>query len=136
MFVLVGGLLLAACSGVDDGDATTAPFSVAETTTAIQASRPELPDGFDVEGHRGARRLSPENTAPSFEIALDLGVSTLELDLHFSADGVVVVWHDRVIDQAKCGVRTGAPEHIPDPDDPETTEEALAVRSLTSEDLG
>jgi glycerophosphoryl diester phosphodiesterase len=135
MLVLVGGLSLAACSGVDGDDATTAPVSVTDDTTAIQASRPELPDGFDVQGHRGARGLKPENTLPSFEIALDLGVSTLELDLHFSADGDVVVWHDPVIDPAKCGLKTGAPEHIPDPDDPETTEEALAVRSLTSEDL-
>ncbi|MEA3511352.1 MAG: glycerophosphodiester phosphodiesterase family protein, partial [Actinomycetota bacterium] len=96
----------------------------------------QLPEGFEVQGHRGARGLKPENTLPSFETALDLGVSTLELDLHFSADGDVVVWHDPVIDPDKCGLKPDAPEHIPDPDDPETTEEALAVRSLTGEDLG
>jgi glycerophosphoryl diester phosphodiesterase len=49
---------------------------------------------FDLQGHRGARGLAPENTLPAFERALDLGVSTLELDIGVSADGVVVVAHD------------------------------------------
>ncbi len=58
--------------------------------------------GFDWQGHRGARGLRPENTLPSFELALDLGVDTLELDLHLSADYEVVVWHDPVIEADKC----------------------------------
>lgn len=37
-----------------------------------------------------------------------LFVATLELDLHFSADGEVIVWHDPVIDPEKCGLRAGA----------------------------
>ena len=39
-------------------------------------------------------RLKPENTLPSFEIALDWGVTTLETDLHLSADGVPILCHD------------------------------------------
>ncbi|MFM8743750.1 MAG: glycerophosphodiester phosphodiesterase family protein, partial [Cytophagales bacterium] len=35
---------------------------------------------FDVQGHRGARGLKPENTIPAFLTALDYGVTTLELD--------------------------------------------------------
>lgn len=49
---------------------------------------------FDLQGHRGARGLAPENTLPSFERALAIGVNTLELDVGLSADGVVVVSHD------------------------------------------
>ncbi len=55
------------------------------------------PTQFDLQGHRGARGLRPENTLPAFEMALDLEVTTLELDLHLTGDGVVVVIHDDVI---------------------------------------
>jgi glycerophosphoryl diester phosphodiesterase len=49
---------------------------------------------FDLQGHRGARGLRPENTLPSFEAALDAGATTIETDLHLSRDGVVVLCHD------------------------------------------
>ena len=50
---------------------------------------------FDLQGHRGARGLAPENTLPAFATALSLGVATLEFDVGVTADGVVVVAHDR-----------------------------------------
>jgi glycerophosphoryl diester phosphodiesterase len=50
---------------------------------------------FDLQGHRGARGLLPENTLPAFDRALQLGVDTLELDIGVTRDGVVVVIHDR-----------------------------------------
>jgi glycerophosphoryl diester phosphodiesterase len=49
---------------------------------------------IDVQGHRGARGLMPENTLPAFTRAIDLGVSTLELDVGITRDRVVVVHHD------------------------------------------
>ena len=49
---------------------------------------------FDVQGHRGARGLAPENTLAAFSTALDLGVTTLELDVGLSRDGRVVISHD------------------------------------------
>ena len=52
------------------------------------------PPAFDLQGHRGARGLMPENTLPGFQKALDLGVDTLECDLGITRDGVVVVHHD------------------------------------------
>ncbi|MCE3270851.1 MAG: glycerophosphoryl diester phosphodiesterase [Ramlibacter sp.] len=55
---------------------------------------------FDLQGHRGARGLSPENTLPAFARALDLGVSTLELDVAVTADGQVVVAHDPYLNPA------------------------------------
>jgi glycerophosphoryl diester phosphodiesterase len=50
---------------------------------------------FDLQGHRGARGHAPENTLPGFERALAIGVSTLELDVGVTRDGVVVIHHDR-----------------------------------------
>jgi glycerophosphoryl diester phosphodiesterase len=49
---------------------------------------------FDLQGHRGARGLAPENTLPAFAAALSLGVTTLELDTAITRDGVIVVSHD------------------------------------------
>ena len=49
---------------------------------------------FDLQGHRGARGIAPENTLPAFAVALTLGVTTLELDTGVSKDGVVVVSHE------------------------------------------
>ncbi|MBM7561060.1 glycerophosphodiester phosphodiesterase [Fusibacter tunisiensis] len=45
-------------------------------------------------GHRGASGYYPENTLISFEKALEMGVDGLELDVHFTQDGELVVFHD------------------------------------------
>jgi glycerophosphoryl diester phosphodiesterase len=52
---------------------------------------------FNLQGHRGARGLRPENTLPSFEAALDAGASSVELDLHLSRDRHLMVCHDPVV---------------------------------------
>jgi glycerophosphoryl diester phosphodiesterase len=49
---------------------------------------------FDVQGHRGCRGLRPENTLAGFQHAMALGVTTLEMDIAVSADGVPIVHHD------------------------------------------
>jgi len=49
---------------------------------------------FDIQGHRGARGLMPENTIPAFKKAIDLGVNTLEMDVVISKDRKVVVSHE------------------------------------------
>ncbi|MGH8249424.1 MAG: glycerophosphodiester phosphodiesterase [Steroidobacteraceae bacterium] len=53
--------------------------------------------GFDLQGHRGARGLWPENTLAGFRRALEVGVVTLELDCGLTKDGIVVVSHDPVL---------------------------------------
>lgn len=53
----------------------------------------ELPK-FDKQGHRGCRGLMPENTIPAMHKAIDLGVTTLEMDVVISKDKKVVVSHD------------------------------------------
>jgi glycerophosphoryl diester phosphodiesterase len=49
---------------------------------------------LDLQGHRGARGLLAENTLPSFTLALQAGVSTLELDVVVTRDDVLVISHD------------------------------------------
>jgi glycerophosphoryl diester phosphodiesterase len=51
---------------------------------------------FDLQGHRGARGLMPENTLAGFARALEIGVTTLETDLAVTKDGVLVLSHDPV----------------------------------------
>jgi glycerophosphoryl diester phosphodiesterase len=57
---------------------------------------------FDLEGHRGTRGLRPENTLAAFGKALEVGVTTLELDTGVTKDGVVVVSHERRISPLEC----------------------------------
>jgi glycerophosphoryl diester phosphodiesterase len=62
-------------------------------TEASRLGRP-----FELHGHRGARGLWPENTLPGFAGALSLGVTAIEMDVAFTADGVAVLSHDPVLD--------------------------------------
>lgn len=57
----------------------------------------------DVHAHRGGAGLAPENTLAAFRNALALGVDYLEMDLHVSADGEVVVIHDATLQRTTDG---------------------------------
>jgi glycerophosphoryl diester phosphodiesterase len=57
---------------------------------------------LDWQGHRGCRGLLPENSIPAFKKALDLGVTTLELDVVISKDKQVVVSHDPFFSSEFC----------------------------------
>ena len=57
---------------------------------------------LDVQGHRGCRGLMPENSMPAFRKALALGVTTLELDVHATADRVLVAHHDSKLSSKRC----------------------------------
>lgn len=71
------------------------PLAHAATAIALLLGLMAAPaSAFDLQGHRGARGLAPENTLAGFERALAVGVSTLELDVTLSAEGVPVVTHD------------------------------------------
>ena len=63
---------------------------------------------IEIQGHRGARGLLPENTIPAFERAIELGVDVLELDLGMTRDGVPVVHHDRALDPDRTRDAAGA----------------------------
>jgi glycerophosphoryl diester phosphodiesterase len=62
----------------------------------LRGRRGELSRSPELIGHRGAPRERPENTLASFLRALDLGADAIELDVHATRDGVVVVHHDFV----------------------------------------
>lgn len=64
---------------------------------------------FDLEGHRGCRGLMPENTIPAFLKALDLGVTTLEMDVVISKDQQVVVSHEPYFNAAFSIAPDGRP---------------------------
>ncbi len=70
---------------------------------------PRRPEGFDLQGHRGARGLMPENTIPAFRRALELGVTTLEMDVVVSADSQVVVSHEPWMSSVICTRPDGTP---------------------------
>src|SRR5690348_12902897 len=69
-----------------------------------------------VQGHRGARGLRPENTLPSFEAALDAGATSLETDVHLTADGVPVLVHDPFLDARGYCLAPDAPPDTPPPE--------------------
>ncbi|MDH5609741.1 MAG: glycerophosphodiester phosphodiesterase family protein [Cyclobacteriaceae bacterium] len=56
----------------------------------------------DLQGHRGARGLMPENSIPGFLHALDLGVTTLEMDVGITHDKKVIVSHDPFFSPEIC----------------------------------
>jgi glycerophosphoryl diester phosphodiesterase len=80
---------------------------------------------FDLQGHRGARGLAPENTIESFSTALAIGVTTLELDVGMTKDGVVVVHHDEWLN----------PDTTRGPDGAFLSRRGPAIYSLTLEEL-
>lgn len=53
--------------------------------------------------HRGAKAYEPENTLQAFQKALDLNSDGIELDVHLSADGHIIVMHDETIDKMTNG---------------------------------
>ena len=63
---------------------------------------------LEIEGHRGARGLLPENTLPAFEHAIALGVDGLEFDIGLTRDGVPVVHHDPALDPDHTRDASGA----------------------------
>lgn len=77
-YILAGLCFLAAC------------HVTRETRSAVSS----MHTSFDIEGHRGCRGLMPENTWPAMKRALDLGVTTLEMDAVISADKQVLLSHE------------------------------------------
>ena len=140
-------LVMVLASGCSDAQNESSPSSVAAGGTTSQSSQTTVDETaldetvdstpatkdeegavveLNIQGHRGARGLRPENTLPSFEVALDLEVTTLELDLHLSRDDQVVIWHDPELTGDKCSLVDSAPPDLELP---------VAIRSLTADQL-
>src|SRR5918998_1795980 len=71
---------------------------------------------FDLQAHRGGMGLRPESTLSSFGNGMQVGVSTLELDVQITEDGVAVVTHDRRVSPRPC--QDTAPAFEGDPEFP------------------
>lgn len=80
---------------------------------------------FDLQGHRGARALAPENTLPGFALALGIGVTTLELDIAVTKDDVLVISHDPKLN----------PDITRGPDGRFLDASGPAIRQMTYEEL-
>ncbi|ANN14320.1 glycerophosphodiester phosphodiesterase [Amycolatopsis orientalis] len=81
------------------------------TTAGVADAHPRR--AFDVQAHRGGLGLTVESTLASFGKGLELGVTTLELDIQITKDGREVITHDRKTTPAKC--RDTAPATPGDP---------------------
>jgi glycerophosphoryl diester phosphodiesterase len=64
-----------------------------------------------VIGHRGASAYAPENTLPSYDLALRQGADAIELDVHATKDGALVCLHDRTLERT-TNVRDVFPERV------------------------
>ena len=82
---------------------------------------------LEIQGHRGARGLKPENTLPSFEAALDAGASSIETDVHLTRDGVPILAHDAVVSERLFRLIPGSESPPPSPQ--------LLIRTLTLDQL-
>ena len=92
---------------------------------AVAAATTGTAHAFDLQGHRGARGLAPENTLAAFRTAMAIGVDTLELDVHLSADGIPMVTHDPALNRDIT--RTEQGDWLPGP--------GPLVKSLTADQL-
>jgi glycerophosphoryl diester phosphodiesterase len=80
---------------------------------------------FDLEGHRGARGLAPENTVAAFRRALEIGVTTIETDMGVTKDDVVVISHNPSLN----------PDLVRDPDGHWLASPGQPIRSLIFAEL-
>lgn len=94
-------LALSGCSNDEGGDGEAESTAESQEENLVGAGE-MLGDTFDLQAHRGGRGEWTENSSGAFSEALMAGVTTLELDVVLSADGVPVVWHDPEIDPEKC----------------------------------
>lgn len=81
-----------------------ARFAAALLALAVLLASPAAaePSRFDLQAHRGGRGETTEESLRAFAKSLELGVSTLELDIGITKDGRPLVWHDPTIDAEKC----------------------------------
>lgn len=102
---VVGSAVVAAC-GSPAADTTTGSSAPTPAPTRLHAA-------FDLEAHRGGAALTTENSLAAYGRALDIGVSTLELDVQVTKDLHVIVSHDTRVNETNC--RDTAPAFARDP---------------------
>ncbi|WP_434086271.1 glycerophosphodiester phosphodiesterase [Mycobacterium lentiflavum] len=83
------------------GAVLTAVALLVPLPVSLPVAAAQAPD-FDLQAHRGGRGETTEESLRAFAKSLELGVSTLELDIVITKDGQPLVWHDPTIDAEKC----------------------------------
>lgn len=81
---------------------------------------------FDLQGHRGCRGLMPENTIPAMIKALELGITTLEMDASITSDGHVILSHEPFFNHEISTRPDGSPV-------PEEQEKSLNIYRMSYE---
>lgn len=99
--IVCSAVLLAACGDEIPAEDTPAPMS----NPADEVAAP----GLEIQGHRGARGLLPENTVPSFVIAIREGADVLEMDLCIAGDSSIIVSHEPWMSHVICSKPDGSP---------------------------
>ncbi len=89
---------------------------------------------FSTEAHRGGRGLMPENTIPAMLNAIDLGITTLEMDTHISSDGKVFLAHDHYINPSFTLDENG--REIPETDDKKHILYQMKYEQIRKYDVG
>ncbi|MFI9503461.1 glycerophosphodiester phosphodiesterase [Nocardia sp. NPDC052566] len=120
--IAVLGVAVAAV-GLTACDKTSDDSKGASSSSSAQADKNRP---FDLQAHRGGRGMTIEESLPGFAKAIELGVSTLELDIVLTKDKVPVIWHDPVIQAEKCTDTAAA-----FPDDPQYPYVGKVVHDLT-----
>src|SRR5215831_10344912 len=78
-------------------------FSILLLAAAVQA---QPPNGVYVVAHRGFKAVAPENTIAAFDAAAAVGGDYMEIDVHITKDGELILMHDAKVDRTTNG--TGA----------------------------
>jgi len=81
--------------------------AVAAVVVMNLAASASAPRRIEIQGHRGARAVLPENSLPAFRYAIELGVDVIELDVVVTRDDVLVVMHDLELKPEICSRRGG-----------------------------
>ena len=84
-------------------------LALSAALSACATAPTQLNGTLDIQGHRGFRGLYPENTMAGFRAALELQVTTIELDLQITRDGVLVAHHDSSLNSTLCVHDDGRP---------------------------
>lgn len=89
---------------------------------------------IDIQGHRGCRGLRPENTIMAFKKAIELGVTTLELDLVVNRDGDVIISHEPFFNHEISTGPNG--EEITEENEKDYNMYNMSVEEIQSHDVG
>lgn len=90
-----------------------------------KASAQASVEGFDIVAHRGGRAARPENTLYAFAYAMEMGVTTMELDVQLTKDGALAVSHNATLHN----------ELVKGPDGLFVTDDRYDIRTMTLEEL-